>query len=277
MAPTVSVITPVYNGAARLPRLAPQILGQTMADFEWIIIDDGSSDSSPALIRELARADARVRPLSPGRVGFVPALNLAVREARAELIARQDVDDSSRPERLQLQVEFMRGHPDTGVLGGYCELINEGRKEHFIRMPPTDHAALLRTLPVGIPFAHTLVMFRREAWQAAGGYKQVTCGEDLLLWIEMVQHGWKLASLPAVLGSHVVHSKSFFFSNFSYFRMTRTMARIQALAVRRLGLPPWMYVYPATRISYALLPRRAKRLLRRRILPESDSLAPVLQ
>jgi hypothetical protein len=67
-----------------------------------------------------------------------------------------------------------------------------------------------------------------------------------------------------VLGSHVVHSKSFFFSNFSYFRMTRTMARIQALAVRRLGLPPWMYVYPATRISYALLPRRAKRLLRRR-------------
>jgi glycosyltransferase EpsE len=275
-APTVSVITPVYNGAKWLPQLAPQILDQTMADYEWIIIDDGSTDGSRDLILELASSDARVRLLSPGRIGFVEALNLAVGEARAELIARQDVDDSSQLKRLELQVEFMHANPRIGVLGGYCEVIHESRKERFVRMPPTDHSALVRKLPVGIPFAHTLVMFRRKAWVAAGGYQHVTCGEDLLLWIEMARQGWQLAALPVVLGSHMVHPKSFFFSNFSYFRMSRTMAYIQTLAVHRLGLPAWMYAYPAARLSYALLPAGAKRFLRRRIMPEVDRLAPVL-
>lgn len=277
--PQVSVVTPVYNGAAWLPKLAPQIFGQSMGDFEWIIVNDGSSDSSGEIIKDLARSDPRVRLLSPGRIGFVPALNLAVEEARAELIARQDVDDSSRVERLRLQLDFMRAHPEVGVLGGYSELVHMERNERFIRRPPGDHARLLRTLPVGIPFAHTVIMFRREAWRAAGGYKPVLCGEDLLLWIEMAQHGWQLASLPEVLGSHVVHSESFFFSNFGYPRMMRTMARIHALAIYRLGLPWWMYVYPLARLSYAYLPNGLKRLLRRQIISEVDdkTLAPVLQ
>jgi glycosyltransferase involved in cell wall biosynthesis len=276
MTPTVSIITPVHNGAKWIPQLAPKILGQTMADFEWIIIDDGSTDGSLDLILELANNDERVRVLAPGRIGLVEALNLAVREARGDLIARQDVDDDSELNRLELQVEFMRVNPRTGVLGGYCELIHEGRKERFVRMPPTEHSALVRQLPVGIPLAHTIVMFRREAWEAAGGYKHVTCGEDLLLWIEMARQGWQLAALPVVLGSHMVHSKSYFFSNFSYFRMSRTMAYIQAVADHRLGLPTWMYAYPAARLCYALLPGSAKRFLRRRIMPEVDRLAPVL-
>lgn len=268
--PRISVVTPVYNGQRWLPVVESQILGQTFSDFEWIIVDDGLTDCSPTLLRDLARRDERVRPIFPGRVGFVNALNLGVARAQAPLIARQDIDDGSEPDRLDRQYRFMLRNENVGVLGGYWKVINVGRGESFVRMPPTDHVELIRHLPIYIPFAHTLVMFRQEAWRQAGGYKDLLCAEDLLLWIEIAARGWELANLPLVLGSHLVHTESFWYRNFKYAAMMKTMAHVQAQAIRKLNLPPWMYVYPMTRYLYAFCPNNLKRLVRRRIVGEAD-------
>src|SRR5918995_649348 len=105
--PKVSVVTTVYNGEPYVDRAIPGILGQTFSDFEWILVDDGSQDRTPEILRDLAARDARVRVFSPGRLGIAVAANYGVAQAQSEYVARQDFDDRSYPERLRLQVELL--------------------------------------------------------------------------------------------------------------------------------------------------------------------------
>ena len=268
--PRVTIVMPVHNGATDLAQIVPEILSQTLEDFEWIIIDDGSTDGTAGILAGLARMDSRIRVLSPGRIGFVSALNQGVDAARSEFIARQDVDDSSEAFRLELQTQFLEQNPEVGVVGGFYELVNGDRGERFTRMPPVRHEEIIRALPKYIPFAHTLVMFRRRAWQQAGRYKQLVDSEDLQLWIDMAAVGWQLANLPIVLGKHRVHADSYWRRNYQYAIRYRVQAGVQTSAIRKLRLPLWMYVFPATRYCYAYLPSAAQRGLRRLVVRERD-------
>ena len=101
MTPRVSVVTTVYNGEPYVDRAIPSILAQTFTDFEWILVDDGSEDRTPEILRDLAQRDSRVRVFSPGRLGITEAANFGVTQARGEYIARQDFDDRSHPDRLR--------------------------------------------------------------------------------------------------------------------------------------------------------------------------------
>jgi len=266
MQPRISVITPVYNGEQYFDRVVPSILSQTLTDFEWLIVDDGSTDSTPQKLAELAQQDSRVRILSPGRLGFVGALNYAISQAKSDYIARQDFDDMSYPDRLQQQVNFLDAHPQVGVVGTGYVVQDENRKEQYFRYPPTEHSDLLKMMAKCVPFAHTLVAFRKQAWEQAGGYPNVKDGiEDLRLWIEFAKLGWKLASLPDILGQHWVHAKSFWHQNFQYSHRQRVLAKVQLKAVRDLKLPLWMILYPMGRYVYLYLPTQLKSFLRRSI------------
>src|SRR5438045_3930995 len=108
--PTVSVLMPVYNGARYLAEAVESILAQTYRDFEFVIVDDGSTDRSPAMLDEYARRDSRVRIVRRGNTGIVGALNDAIADSKAPLIARMDADDVSLPDRLEKQVGYMREH-----------------------------------------------------------------------------------------------------------------------------------------------------------------------
>ncbi|HEY9014163.1 MAG TPA: glycosyltransferase family A protein, partial [Gemmatimonadales bacterium] len=132
MTPRVSVVTTVYNGAPYVDRAIPGIMGQSFKDFEWIIVDDGSTDGTPEVLRDLANRDSRVRVFSPGRLGITGAANYGVGQARGEYVARQDFDDRSYPERLRLQVELLDSRPEVGVVGGYFMLIDENRGERYV-------------------------------------------------------------------------------------------------------------------------------------------------
>jgi len=259
----LSVITAVYNGEAYFDRAPASILAQTMGDFEWLIVDDGSTDTTPQRLYELAAREPRIRVLSPGRLGRARALNFAIEHARGAYIANQDFDDRSYPDRLRLQTAFLDSHPEVGVVGGRYVLIDETRHERYERMPPEEHAQIVRAMASRIPFAHTLVMFRKEAWQQAGGYPQVDDLEDFRLWIEFGRLGWRFANLPAVIGEHVVHAQSYWFRNFKYQARQRNLAQVQMLAIRTFGLPLWMSVFPAGRYIYGSLPDGMKRVARR--------------
>jgi glycosyltransferase involved in cell wall biosynthesis len=268
MTPRVSVVSTVYNGESFLDRAIPGILAQTFDDFEFILVDDGSTDRSLDRLRELATRDPRVRIFAPGRLGAAAAYNYGVSQAHGEYIARQDFDDRSYPDRLRLQVEFLDCHPDVGVVGGYYVLIDERRKERYIRMPPTGHSDILAAMARGIPIAHTVATFRRRVWAEAGGYPVVKNLIDLRFWLRVGKLGWRFANVPAVVGEHYVHESSWFHRSFAYVERQRDLARVQAQAVRELGLPSWMYLFSLGRHAYAYLPTDLKRLVRRGVVGE---------
>jgi glycosyltransferase involved in cell wall biosynthesis len=270
MTPRVSVVTTVYNGEPYFDRGVPSILEQTFEDFEFIIVDDGSQDRTPQFLRDLAGSDSRVRIFSPGRLGVAAAANFGVAQAKGEYIARQDFDDRSYPNRLRRQVEFLDGHPQVGVVGCHYVLVDENRGERYVRMTPTRHEDILAAMARYIPFANTLVAFRRRVWVEAGGYPKVADLEDLRLWVKVGKLGWRFANLPEVLGEHYVHASSFFHRTFRYVDRQRNLARVQAYAVRELGLPSWMYLYALGRYAYAYFPPGLKRVLRRGIGGSSE-------
>jgi glycosyltransferase EpsE len=263
MTPRVSVVTTVYNGEPYFDRAIPGILAQTFKDFEYIIVEDGSTDRTAELLREVAARDARVRILSPGRVGFCRAANLGIEHATGEIIARQDFDDRSYPDRLRLQVAFLDDHPEVGVVGGHYVLVDENRGERYVRMTPTGHEDVVPAMAKGIPLANTFATFRRRVWVEAGGYPVVSDLEDLLFWLKAAKLGWRIVNLPEVMGEHFVHPASFFHRTFKYADRQRNLARVQAKVVRELRLPSWMYVFPMGRYAYAYSPTVVKRLLRR--------------
>jgi glycosyltransferase EpsE len=261
--PRVSVVTTVYNGEPYFDRAVPSILGQTFADFEYIIVDDGSTDRTAELLQEVAARDSRVRILSPGRIGFCRAANLGVEQARGEIIARQDFDDRSYPDRLRIQLEYLDAHPRVGLVGGHYLVADENRGERYVRLTLPGHREIVRAMARHIPMANTFTAFRRQMWVDAGGYPVVSDLEDILFWLRAVRLGWELANPQEVMGEHYVHPASFFHRTYKYAERQRNLARVQAKVVRELGLPAWMYVYAVGRYGYAYSPTFLKRAVRR--------------
>jgi glycosyltransferase involved in cell wall biosynthesis len=264
------VVSTVYNGEPYFDRAVPGILAQTLTDFEYIVVDDGSSDRTLELLREVAARDSRVRVFAPGRLGAAAAYNYGVAQARAEYIARQDFDDRSYPERLRLQVEHLDAHPEVGLMGGSYVVVDEFRGERYVRMPPTEHPAILSAMAKGVPIAHTVATFRRQAWVEAGGYPLVKNLIDLRFYLRVGKLGWRFANVAEVVGEHYVHNSSFFNRSLTYVERQRDLALVQAQTVRELGLPRWMYVYSLGRHAYAHLPAGWKRVLRRGVAGQKE-------
>jgi glycosyltransferase EpsE len=263
MTPRVSVVSTVYNGEPYFERAIPGILKQTYEDFEFILVDDGSDDRTPELLRDAAAGDARVRLFFPGRLGPAAAYNFGVAQARGDYIARQDFDDCSYPDRLRLQVQRLDAEARLGVVGGYYVVVDESRGERYMRMPPVEHTAIVHAMARYIPLAHTIATFRRKAWEQAGGYPDAGNLIDLRFWLQVVKLGWRFANVPDLVGEHYVYGDSFFFKSMTYVGRQRELARLQAQIIRELRLPAWMYVFPLGRYGYAHLPPNLKRAVRR--------------
>jgi glycosyltransferase EpsE len=269
--PRVSVVATVYNGEPYFDRAIPGILGQSFQDFEFIIVDDGSTDGTLERLHELAAHDQRIRVFAAGRLGAAAAYNFGVAQARGEYVARQDFDDRSYPERLRLQVALLDAQPKVGLVGGYYLLVDERRGERYVRKPPTEHNAILVAMAKYIPIAHTVATFRRQVWVEAGGYPLVNNLIDLRFYVRVAKLGWHFANVPELVGEHFVHEASFFHRTLAYVQRQRDLARVQAQTVRELDLPRWMHVYSWGRHAYAYLPIGLKRVLRRRLGRSQES------
>src|SRR5512135_1833139 len=122
--PLISVCMPVYNAERYIARAVESILGQTFGDFEFLILDDGSTDGSLEILRRYANHDPRIRLTSRPNKGLPPSLNELVDQARGEFIARMDADDVALPERFARQVEYLRAHPDCVLVGSRVQLVD---------------------------------------------------------------------------------------------------------------------------------------------------------
>ena len=162
--PAVSVIMAVHNAEAYLDAAVKSILNQSFTDFEFIIIDDGSTDGSRNKLGEYSRKDNRVRLISRANKGLTPSLNEGLKLARGQYIARMDADDVASPVRLGVQVQYLYDHPQVSLLGGAYELIDDAGRLLTTIVPPTDDATLQEHALSGrTPICHPLAMFRRDA------------------------------------------------------------------------------------------------------------------
>jgi glycosyltransferase involved in cell wall biosynthesis len=130
------VVMSVFNGEAYMAEAVESILAQTFGDFEFVIIDDGSTDATAAMLANYASRDERVRVFSQENIGRAESLNRGMQLAEAALIARMDADDVALPERFAKQIEFLRTRREIGLLGGTVEFITpEGRAIGVDRAP----------------------------------------------------------------------------------------------------------------------------------------------
>ena len=198
--PAVTVLMPVYNAERYVAQTVESILSQTFRDFEFLIINDGSTDGSLEILRDYAGRDGRIRLVSRPNTGYVAALNEGLELARADLIARIDADDLSHPRRLELQVARMRGEPELVALGSNAYAIDgHGRMLGDYDVPPTHEEIESNHLRGSSSIHHPAVMLRREAVKRVGGYrKELMPCEDFDLWLRLGEVG-RLANLPAKL------------------------------------------------------------------------------
>ena len=205
--PLVSVVMPVYNGERYLRQAIDSILAQTFNDFEFIVVDNGSTDHSLAIVRSYE--DSRIRIFEESQRGIVAALNKGLHEARGQYVARMDADDISIPERLAKQVDYMHLHPDV-VLAGANALVIDAKgdpTEHRLLLPSaSEQLALL--LCMSNYFVHGSTMIRHDALEAVGGYrKEFVTAEDYDLWLRLREVG-RVANVPELLYMLRVHDRS---------------------------------------------------------------------
>ena len=195
--PRISVAMSVYNNATYLPHAIESILAQTLSDFEFLIVNDGSTDESGAIIDRFARLDSRIRPIHQTNAGLITSLNAMISLAQAPLIARMDGDDIALPERFARQVKFLDAHPGIGVLGTGCTCIDElGKPSSYKFNNVTSPQDVLDDLRNGPPLCHPSVIMRRDAVRAVGGYHRAyTHCEDYDLWLRLSERV-DMANLP---------------------------------------------------------------------------------
>jgi glycosyltransferase involved in cell wall biosynthesis len=207
--PTISVVMPVYNARRYVARAVESILAQKFTDFEFVIIDDGSTDGSTDVLRRYAARDSRVRLVSRPNTGLVLALNEGLALARGRFIARMDADDISLPDRFEHQLSAFRGNDRLMAVGGSFILIDAAGRR-LTRFPqPTDNSTIQQLLVSGhCPLSHPTVLMRREAVLSLGGYDPVhATAEDLDLWLRLGEIG-ELANVPEIVLEYRVHGAS---------------------------------------------------------------------
>jgi len=205
-APTVSVVMSVYNGERFLQQAILSIHQQTWTDFEFILIDDASTDASPAIIHDWAKRDSRILPVTNDHnLGLTRSLNKGIRLARGRWIARMDADDFSLPERLDKQVGFLINNPQVGLLGSAAWIMNaEGIVEDTFHRNPTTHTEICWRVILANPFFHSSVMLDRQLALVNPYDESIPYGQDFELWgrfLEVTQ-GANLAEPLVQLGRH---------------------------------------------------------------------------
>jgi radical SAM superfamily enzyme YgiQ (UPF0313 family) len=202
--PKVSVIMSVYNGERFLRESIDSILNQTFRDFEFIIINDGSTDRTGEILDSYS--DERIKIFNQSNQGLTKSLNKALRLARGEYIARQDADDISEPNRLEVQVAYLESHPDIGLVGSFAKVINEqGDFTGNELIVPDFSEEIFELLPSRNCLLHGSVMFKRDIIDLVGNYNEnFPYAQDYEFWIRISQK-FKVANIPKYLYRFRIH------------------------------------------------------------------------
>lgn len=204
----LSVIMPVYNGEKYLCEAILSVLKQSFTDFEFIIIDDGSTDESLSIINYFANQDMRIRVFSRENKGLIKSLNEGIALAKGDFIARMDCDDVCFLDRFEKQVGLMTAeHLD--VCGGHYQVISSAGNVLRLILNPTSKCSISLWLGFDVPFAHGSVMIRRSVCDSFRyGVGQYSSIEDYDLWFQMLVNDKMFGNVDSVIFSYREHSDS---------------------------------------------------------------------
>ena len=237
--PTVSVIMPAYNAKRYVEQTIRSVLAQTFRDFEFITVDDGSTDGTLAILQRFAAEDSRIVVINRPNTGIVGALNDGIAKARGEFLARMDADDVALPARFEKQVAHLREHPDCVGVGTFVETIDPYGSVLDRLVHETEHDAIDKELMTGRGFAivHPTIMMRADAVRRVGGYrKQWLHSEDLDLFLRLAEIG-KLHNLPEYLLRYRMHYQSANHLRHEEQRAIKQKLMEEAYARRRVPMP----------------------------------------
>jgi glycosyltransferase involved in cell wall biosynthesis len=262
VSPIVSVLLPAQDEERRIGGAIESILTQKFDDWELVVVDDRSHDRTAEVVRSYG--DPRIVLVEGEGRGLAAALNVGLRAARAELVARQDADDRALPARFERQVEFMHAHPDVTVLGtGWIELDADERpvrsRARFVAGPLDDLLAFN-------PLTHTTVVFRREAIMELGGYDEsLRFASDYDLWLRVAAAGGRLWNLDEPLAVRVMTGENIAARHARGQIASELRVRLRDVRRRRKsGLPATRALAVlAARLPSFAVPLALKRLVRR--------------
>jgi glycosyltransferase involved in cell wall biosynthesis len=201
----ITVLMSVHNGMPYLPEAVESIFRQTFQRWQFVIIDDGSSDDSAAYLDRLT--DQRVKVVHQEQQGLAAALNHGLQYCEAELIARLDSDDVALPERLSRQYAFMQRHPEVGLLGTQFKRLGRAQAGFPSRLP-CDHAAIMQALLLGRhALCHPTIVCRTSLLRDVGGYWQHPIAQDWDMYLKMGERS-RLANLEEILLHYRIHNAS---------------------------------------------------------------------
>jgi glycosyltransferase involved in cell wall biosynthesis len=201
----LTVTLPVYNAMPYLPAAVESVLGQTYSDYEFLIIDDGSSDGSADYLRSLR--DPRIKLSVRENRGLGTTLNDLFRNSRTDYVARMDADDVCDPHRLEKQMAFLRDHVDVVTLGtGIDFIVGNSTVEGLL--PVMEHSGIRQRLLDKRPGVyHPTIVVKRIAWAGVGGYRIAGAGEDLDFCLRLCDFG-RVENIPEALYRYRLHDKS---------------------------------------------------------------------
>ncbi len=236
--PTLSVLMPVFDAERYLAGAIESVLAQTERGFQFVIVDDGSRDQSPAIIARFAQQDRRIQVVTQANTGVAGSLNAGLAQCTGELVFRMDADDLSLPTRFAVQVAEMQRRPEIVALGTAVIFTDSEARPLKVYRPPLEPAVIEAELTDGNGGAlvHPTVVFRRAALLACGGYRtKYDFIEDLDLYVRLLGHG-PLANLAEPLFHYRQHAQSV---NHRLGHRDAMTAEIVAPLRARKGLPPW--------------------------------------
>ena len=191
--PYISVIMSVYNGEKYLPIAIDSILNQTFTRFEFIILNDGSNDETQNILDSYTHDNLRV--ITRQNHGLPLSLNYAIELAKGDYIVRMDADDIALPNRIKLQLEYMRSHPDIDILGGQARIIDENGGEIGVIRKPITEEEIVRYINYACPIIHPTYMVKANVYRVLNGYRNFVAVEDYDFLLRAHNAGYKLGNV----------------------------------------------------------------------------------
>ena len=188
----------VLDGERYLRAAVESVLTQSFPDFEFVIVDDASADTTRQILDSFA--DDRIQIVTnQHNLGLTRSLNVGLAAARGAYVARMDADDVTLPGRFEQQVAFLDANPERAMVASFVEHIDADGASLGVVRSPVEQGEIVRSLRQGNCFAHGTVMFRRDRAEALGGYdEEMEHSQDYDLWLQMLDEH-RLACLPEVL------------------------------------------------------------------------------
>ena len=259
----VSVIMTVFNGKNTIKKSIDSILKQTYSNFEFIIVDDGSTDETREILEEYGRVDNRIRVIYKGRIGRSKALNVALNECKGKYIANIDADDEAHPDRLRREYTFLKKNPEIALISSRAKIIFDDEIVNWEKFDNDvfDSISVSDGLKKSNPISHSSVMFNFKLIPMKENIynEKLSRVVDYDLWIRLYNKGYKLSMINEKLVTKRIHSNQSF-ENKNRIAYLKAVRKVQLDSFsHQLSISDYLYIQ--LKFFYGLIPQKLRMLI----------------